>query len=114
MNSRNPAPLSSSAPPRLAVALPNRPNCIVESLSGRPFPAEPIADGISHHQLLVASLEPRQLFGEHRHALPVRARHAGDIGAPERALRPERLEDLTQIAVDVPERVGLTRIARST
>src|SRR5882724_3921049 len=99
MNSRNPAPLSSSAPPRLAAALPNKPNCIVSS-SGRPFPAEPIADGIAHHQLLVASLEPRQLFGEHRHALPVRARHAGDIGAPEAAPRAEGVEDLADIFVD--------------
>jgi hypothetical protein len=36
-----------------------------------PLPAEPVADGIPHHQLFVAPLEPGQLFCEHRHALPV-------------------------------------------
>src|SRR5213596_2974753 len=84
------------------------------SRSGGAFPAEPIDDRPTHQPLEIAALQPRQFFGEHRHALPVRARHAGDVGAPERALRPERLEDLTQIAVDVPEWVGLARIARST
>src|SRR5207249_3938685 len=62
--------------------------------------------------LEVAASKPRQLLGEHRHALPIRARHAGDVGAPERAVRPERLEDLAEMAVDVPVRVGLARIAR--
>ena len=80
-------------------------------LSG-PLPAEPVADGISHDQLLVAPLEPGQLFREHRHALPVRARHTGDIGAPEAALRAERVKDLPDILVDVAVRIGLARIAR--
>src|SRR4029453_19661274 len=41
------------APDRLVIAgIPLR-----HGLS-RPFPADPVADGISHHQLLVAPLEP--------------------------------------------------------
>src|SRR5437764_1766277 len=60
----------------------------------RQFPAEPVTDRAAHHQLEVAALQPRHLLGEHRHALLPRARHAGDIGAPEAAFRPERLNDL--------------------
>src|SRR5262249_12648008 len=78
----------------------------------RPFPSEPVADRISHHQLQVTPLEPGQLFREHRHALPVRARHAGDIGAPEAALRAEGVNDLPDILVDVTMGIGLARIAR--
>src|SRR5262249_51409288 len=97
------------APSRLVIAgLPLR-----RVLSG-PLPAEPVADGIPHDQLLVASLEPGQLFREHRHALPVRARHAGDIGAPEAALRAERVKDLPNILVNVAVGIGLARIARRT
>src|SRR5271169_6908030 len=55
------------------------------------FPADPVADRAAHHQLEIAALEPRHLLGEHRHALLPRARHAGDVGAPEAALRPEGL-----------------------
>src|SRR5262249_34120863 len=97
------------APSRLVLAgLPLR-----HVLSG-PLPAEPVGDGIPHDQLLVASLEPGQLFREHRHALPVRARHAGDIGAPEAALRAERVKDLPDILVNVAVGIGLARIARRT
>src|SRR5262245_5136359 len=139
MNSRKPSLLSNSGPPRRADALPNRPNCMVSPLCCRvlrfwhcrrsaahhlvsasmrcrhglagPFPAEPVADGIPHHQLLVAPLEPGQLFREHRHALSVRARHAGDVGAPKAALRPEGVKDLAEILVDVAVGIGMTRIA---
>src|SRR5215472_10362797 len=111
MKSRKPSLLSNSGPPRRAAALPKRPNCILLSfrcrrarasgrLSGAP-PAEPVGDRLPHHQILVATLEPWQLFGEHRHALPVRARHAGDVGAPEAALRAERVIDLADVFVDV-------------
>src|SRR3989449_11428493 len=84
----------------------------VQSSGPGPLPAEPVYDGAAHHALEVAALQPRQLLGEHRHALPIRAWHARDVGAPERALGPERLEDLAQIAVDVLVRIGLARIAR--
>src|SRR4029453_3434090 len=79
----------------------------------RPLPAEPVDDGAAHHPLEVAALQPRQLLGEHRHALTVRARHAGDVRAPERAVGPERLEDLAQVAVDALVGIGLARVARS-
>src|SRR5271167_4849868 len=66
---------------------------------------------LPHDQFLIAALEPRQLFGEHRYALPVGARHAGDVGAPEAALRAERIEHLPDVFVDVAKGVGLARIA---
>jgi hypothetical protein len=49
---------------------------------------------------------------EHCHALPVGARHAGDVSAPKAALRPERIEDLANVFVDIAVGVGLARIAR--
>ena len=58
------------------------------------------------------ALEPRQFLGEHRHALPIRARHAGDVGAPEAALRAKRVDDLADVFVDVAIKVGFARIAR--
>src|SRR5208282_5975903 len=82
-----------------------------EGLS-RALPAEPVADRLPHHELLVATLEPRQLFGEHRHALPVGARHAGDVRTPKAALRAERVIDLADVFVDVAIGVRLARIAR--
>src|SRR6516162_3128646 len=95
MKSRKPSLLSNSGPPRRAAALPKRPNCIALTLRcrrrefralSRALPAEPIADRLPHNEVLVATLEPRQFLGEHRHALPIRAWHAGDVGAPEAAL----------------------------
>ena len=50
-----------------------------------PPPAEPVANGAAHDELEVTPAEPRQLFGEQRHALAPRARHARDVGAPEPA-----------------------------
>src|SRR5439155_7640223 len=78
---------------------------------GRPLPAEPVADRLPHDEVLVATLEPWQFLGEHRHALPVRTWHAGDVGAPEAALRAERVVDLADVFVDVAIGVGLARIA---
>jgi len=76
-----------------------------------PLPAEPVADGVPHHQLLVPALEPRQLLGEHRHTLPIGARHAGDVSAPEAALRAERVDDLADVFVDVAVGVGLATLS---
>src|SRR5919197_426589 len=69
--------------------------------SGGAFPAEPVADGVAHHQLLVAALQPGQFFREHRHALPVGAGHAGNVGAPEAALRTKSVKDPADVLVDV-------------
>src|SRR5205085_2734419 len=79
--------------------------------SGRQFPAEPVADRAAHHQFEVAPLQPRHLFCEHRHALLPRARHAGDVGAPEAAFRPEGLDILLRVFVDVAIGIWLARIA---
>src|SRR5579884_513565 len=48
-------------------------------------PADPVAEGAAHDEIEVAAAEPGQFLGEHRHALPPAARHAGDVGAPETA-----------------------------
>ena len=82
------------------------------SLHPRQLPAEPVAHGAAHDEFEVVALEPRHLLGEQRHALLPRARHAGDVGAPEIALRAECVEIWLQVFVDVAERVGLARIAR--
>src|SRR5438445_9463649 len=86
---------------------------VARSGGGRALPAEPVDDRAAHHAFELPPLQPRQLLGEHRHALPIRARHARDVRAPERALGTERFEDLAQIAVDVLVRVRLARVARS-
>src|SRR5690348_16327136 len=75
--------------------------------SPRRVPAEPVADRAAHDQLLIAALQPRQLLGEHRHALTVRAPHARDVGPPEHSRRAERIEDSLELVVDVAERIGL-------
>src|SRR6266568_396759 len=78
----------------------------------RQLPADPVAYRAAHHQFEVAAFEKRHLVFEHRDALPPRAWHAGDVGAPEGALRAERVEDLLGVFVDVAVGVGLARIAR--
>src|SRR5262245_15159618 len=76
------------------------------------LPVEPVAHGTPHHQLQIAAREPWQLLREHRHALPPRAGHAGDVGAPEHPLWAEGVVDPAQMAVDVPIGVGLAGVAR--
>src|SRR5277367_87049 len=51
-------------------------------------PPDPVRKPLPHHQLQVAPRQPRHLLGEHRHALTVAARHARDVRAPEKPLRP--------------------------
>src|SRR4029077_18516606 len=75
-------------------------------------PADPFADAPTHHVLEVLALQPRQFLGEEGDALPPGARHAGDIGAPEEALRPERVENSMQAVLDVAEGIALRRIMR--
>src|SRR5215471_2278334 len=136
MKSRNPSLLSNSGLPRRAAALPKRPNCMIHPLlllylfsrsrrptggrqraailpdrTRRPLPRKPRAHGFSHHEFQIASLEPGQFLREHGHALPIRARHAGDISAPEATPRTEGVEYLLEIGVNVAIRVGLARIA---
>src|SRR5438034_10043831 len=53
------------------------------------FPSQPVTDSSAHDQFEAAALQPGQLFREQRHALTPRARHAGDVGAPEPARRAE-------------------------
>src|SRR5216683_5865851 len=82
--------------------------------SRRQLPSDPVAYRAAHHQFEVAAFEKRHLLGEHHNALPPRARHAGDVGAPEGALWAERVEDLLGVFVDVAIGVGRARIARRT
>src|SRR5215468_9073821 len=132
MKSRNPSLLSNSGLPRRAAALPKRPNCMILTFilashrapsppdwrasalvdrTRRPLPPKPRAYRFSHHQFPVASLKPGQFLSEHGHALPIRARHTGDISAPEATPRPEGVEYLLEIGVNVAIRIGLARIA---
>src|SRR5262249_21828295 len=137
MKSRNPSLLSNSGLPRRAAALPKRPNFMIlpfivvplpskppSQLAGsiiraalpdrarRPLPPKPGAYRFSHYQFHVASLEPGQFLREHAHALPVRTRHAGDIGAPEATPWTEGVEYLLEIDLNIAIRIGLARIAR--
>src|ERR1700730_2357249 len=69
----------------------------LQALSVEPVvPADPLAEAAAHHVLELASLQPCQLFGEKSDALPVAAGHAGDVGTPEEAFRPERIVDSMQ------------------
>src|SRR4051812_3157272 len=65
------------------------------------LPTKPVDNGLAHHELEISPFQPGHLFGEHRHALTVRDRHARDVGSPETALGSESLDDLAQIAVNV-------------
>src|SRR5260370_36027910 len=49
------------------------------------FPSQPVTDSPAHDQFQVAALQPGPLFGEQRHALTPRARHARDVRPPEPA-----------------------------
>src|SRR5215469_4526084 len=82
--------------------------------SGGTAPAHPVAHRFSHDELEVAALEPRQLLGEHRRALPPRARHPGDVGAPEHPLRAERVEAAVQVLVKAAEWIRILGVARLT
>src|SRR6186713_33156 len=77
-----------------------------------PLPADPVANGTAHDELEITTAEPRQLFGEQRHALAPRAGHARDVGAPEPALGAERVVEPMQVVVDIAERVRLIGVAR--
>src|SRR5260221_11311059 len=76
------------------------------------FPTETVGYRTAHQQSEDAAVQQWQLFGEHRDALLPRAGHAGDVRAPETALRPEGLDDLLRAFVDVPVGVSRARIAR--
>src|SRR5437899_877620 len=77
-----------------------------------PLPAEPVTYGAAHDELEITPAEPRQLFGEQRHALAPRAGHARDVGAPEPARGAKGVIKLAQLVVDVAVRVRLVGVAR--
>src|SRR5262245_47949026 len=76
------------------------------------LPIDPRAHRAAHDELEVAPREPRQLLGEHRHALAPRARHAGDVGATEHALGAGGVIDAAERVVDVPVGIRRARVAR--
>src|SRR5438552_18618942 len=76
------------------------------------FPFQPVTDSPAHYQFEVAALQPGQLFREQRHALTPRARHAGDVGAPEPARRADGVVEPVQPVVDVATRAGLIVLPR--
>src|SRR2546422_11540519 len=71
------------------------------------FPSQPVTGGPAHDQFEVAALQPGQLFGEQRHALTPRARHARDVRAPEPARGAEGVVEAVQIVVGGAKRGGL-------
>src|SRR5206468_1738334 len=78
------------------------------------IPAKPLAEATAHHLLEVRALEPWQLLGKKSHALAIAAGHAGDVGTPEEAVGPVSIEDPMQPVMQVLERIGLRRVARSS
>src|SRR2546430_17676272 len=76
------------------------------------FPSQPVTDSPAHDQFEVAALQPGQLFGEQRHALTPRARHARDVRAPEPARGAEGVVEAVQIVVGVAKRGGVVGKAR--
>src|SRR3989442_14051226 len=76
------------------------------------FPSQPVTDSPAHDQFEVAALQPGQLFGEQRHALTPRARHARDVRAPEPARGAEGVVEAVQVFVGGGERVRLVGITR--
>src|SRR5262250_2841773 len=82
----------------------------VLALGRRQIPADPVTQRTAHDQLLVALGEPGQL-GEMGDAVLPRAWHAGDVGAPEHALRAERVVDRPVASVQAAERIAVVRIA---
>src|SRR5215467_948825 len=79
----------------------------------RQLPAQPLADGAAHDELLVTGRQPGHLLREHGHALLPRAGHARDVRAPEHPLGAEGFVELSDVAVDVAMRIGLARVAGS-
>src|SRR6266446_3729427 len=76
------------------------------AMSARPVPAPPGAERLSHDETLVLFAKPRQLLGEHRHALAPGTGHLRDVGAPEHAVRTKGIEDLPQINLHRWKRIG--------
>src|SRR4029077_17833172 len=76
------------------------------------IPADPRAETAAHHVLKLFPLQPRQFLGKEGHALPVAAQHACNVGAPEEAAWPERIEDAGKPILDISERIILRRIMR--
>jgi site-specific DNA recombinase len=79
-------------------------------LAGMSFPPPPGADRLPHDERLIRLGQPRQLLGEHRHALPPGTGHLRDVGAPEQPLRTEGVVDLPHERVHGRERIWLARV----
>src|SRR5436309_11932778 len=73
------------------------------------LPIEPFAQRVAHDR---AVIQPRQLVGEEGDALAPRARHLGDVRAPEKAPRAKRLVDFAQWRVDAAVRIRVLRVCR--
>src|SRR5437763_17210683 len=98
-----------------AYSMPRRistPISLSSFISSSPVPAPPAAARLAHDELEVTPLEPRQLLGEHRHALLPGAGHLADVGAPGHPVRPNGVVALPQIGVQGRKRIGLARIMR--
>src|SRR5207244_5360884 len=87
---------------RLHICVPRR-----SKRSAGKAPAHPVAQGFAHDQLEIAALQPGQLLGEHRHALPPGTGHPRNVGAPEHPIRTERVEAAAEVLVEAAERIRI-------
>src|SRR5262249_20109851 len=115
--------LSSAAPSRIRSACcekksKNRPSCGIRRANiwtplvcSRPLQA--LADGATHHPVLVALRQEPQLFGEVGDALAVAClrERVRDVGSPIAALRTVGVEYALQVHCHVAERIKFERIA---
>src|SRR5262249_32149147 len=86
------------------------PSAVSYHASRGELPADPVAERPAHDELLVLRREPRQLLGEHRHALLPRGRHARDVRAPEHTFGAEGVVELADVPVYVAVRIRFARI----
>src|SRR5712691_12376842 len=69
----------------------------------RQRPAEPLAHAAAHDSLEVFTFEPGQVVREEVDAFVIRARHPREVGAPERAVRTERIDEALDRIVQIAE-----------
>src|SRR5688572_23488852 len=81
-------------------------------LPRRELPAYPFAQPAPQDPLLVGRREPGDLLGQIGQALPVAAREAREVGAPEHPLGAERVVNAADIGLELPERVLVRRVVR--
>src|SRR4029079_9012227 len=75
------------------------------------LPADPVAQGLAHHQFEIFAAQPGQLLGEERDALFPAAGQARPVGAPKDAPRAEGVEDAPDVGMQIGKGVILGAVA---